>query len=735
MTHYSFGRKFILLGVIQLFGIHVSAQIVTNGGMTPAQLVNNVLLGGGITASNITYTGYVNSISEFTATPPTNFGMAGGVYLTTGSYLQNDPLGWGSGQDGPAGPASNFQSVSTGVWGASGDPDLDVMLQTLTNDPFAQTNDAAVLEFDFVPQSDTIKFRYRFGSEEYNDFVSQGGFGGVNDVFGFYLTGVTVPLPETNIALLPGTTTPVSIFTVNNGYSMGAATGPCTNCQFYVDNDNGIGGLNVVYDGMTTVLTAVYPVICGETYHIKIAIADASDQAYDSGVFLEAGSFTSAGGVSISSNVNWSTNDTILYEGCNGAEVTFVRFGDISAAANMTYTLTGTATDGVDYTGLTGNLNFGAGQDSITVPVTAIADGVPEGIETITIEVTNTTACGANQTSSYTFYINEPPALTVDAGPDQTLDCTDLQNGANLNAIGNGGIAPLAYAWSNGAGTAATNVTTAGVHFVTVTDFCSQTATDSLTITVIGTLPIDVIASNDTTVCQGSLVVLNSQAIGGNGGVTYSWSSGQNSQSINFMANNSQTFTVTVVDACGVTDNESVTVNVDPVEASFNQSLTAVEGEVVFTNLSIPPGADYYWTFGDGTSSTEVDPTHVYNTAGTYDIWLVVTNANGCVDSVMHQITIHKESFIFIPNAFTPGNEDQLNDVFKVHGQGFSNGVLKIFNRWGEEIHSDAEGELTWNGKRADKSLLPQGVYAYRIDFTDGLGKDQTLYGHVNLIR
>ncbi len=711
------------------------SQITTSGALTPAQLVNNVLLGGGITASNITYTGYVNGISEFTVGAPTaTFGMSGGIYLTTGSYLQNDPAGFGGGEDGPAGPSSNFQSITAGGFGTPGDPDLDLMLQTITGDPFAITNDAAVLEFDFVPQSDTVKFRYRFGSEEYNDFVSSGGMGGVNDVFGFYLTGLTTPLPQTNIALLPGSATPVSIFTVNNGYSAGASAGPCTNCAYYVDNIS--GSIDVVYDGLTTVLTAVYPVICGETYHIKIAIADASDNAWDSGVFLEAGSFTSAGGVSISSNVNWSTNDTILYEGCNGADITFVRYGDISTAASMTYTLTGTATTGTDYTGLSGTLNFGANQDSIIIPINAIADGITEGMETITITVTNLTACGSSSTSSYTFYINEPPVLTVDAGTDQTLDCTTLQNGASLMAIGNGGIAPLTYQWLGGPATSANTVYTAGYHFVTATDFCDQTATDSVNVTVIGANPLAVVASNDTTICQGEGANIISQAIGGNGVITYLWNTGEVTQNISVTPVNNATYIVTVSDNCGVTATESVNITVDPVNASFIHGFTAVDGEVAFANQSIPAGSTYFWDFGDGTTSTDQDPAnHIYTIAGTYTITLIVTNPNGCTDTTSSEVLILAESFIYIPNSFTPGNEDGLNDIFRVHGQGFSKAVLKIFNRWGQELHTDAEGDLTWNGIKADKTFYPQGVYAYRVEYTDGFGKDKVIMGHINLIR
>jgi len=735
ILHPKFSSVFSILAFLSVSAGY--SQISTNGSLTPAQLVNNVLLGGGILASNVTYTGYANSISEFTVGAPTaSFGMAGGIYLTTGSYLANDPLGFGGGEDGPMGPATNFQSVSTGGFmGGSGDTDLDILVQGLTGDPLMTTNDAAVLEFDFIPQSDTVKFRYRFASEEYNDFVPVGGSGGIADVFAFYLSGVSTPLAQTNIALLPGGSIPVSIYTVNNGSSFYPmpATGPCDNCAYYVDNTN--GGINVVYDGLTTVLTASYPVICGETYHIKIAIADASDNSYDSGVFLEAGSFTSAGGVNISSNINWSTNDTVLYEGCTGADITFVRFGNITASDTMTYSLTGTATTGVDYTGLNGTLIFGANADSVTIPITAIVDGIAEGMETITITVNNVTTCGSIQSSTYTLYINEPPAVTVDAGADQILDCNTLQAGANLMAVGNGGIAPLAYQWSNGTITASNVVNTAGYQFVTVTDFCGQTATDSVNITVIGANPLGVTASNDTTVCEGAPLQLMAQAIGGNGTVNYLWNTTAATSSIIINPSNSQLYSVTVTDECGLTATETVQVDVQIVDASFSHGFTAIIGEVAFTNNSLPPGATYAWSFGDGDTSSLMDPQHQYTIAGTYTITLVVTNALGCTDTATSTIVIHADSYIFIPNGFTPGNQDGMNDVFEVKALGISNAMLRVFNRWGQEIYTDMDGALAWTGTKQDKSFYPQGVYTYRVDYTDGAGKDQVIFGHINLLR
>ena len=153
------------------------------------------------------------------------------------------------------------------------------------------THDATWIEFDFVPQADTIfATDFVFGSEEYPEYVNSS----FNDVFGFFISGpgISGPFSDSalNIAFVPGTTEPVAIDNINNGYSPTepATSGPCTNCQYYIDNS---GGPYIQYDAYTTVMDLEYPVMAGETYHFMIAIADAGDHIYDSGVFLRSESF------------------------------------------------------------------------------------------------------------------------------------------------------------------------------------------------------------------------------------------------------------------------------------------------------------------------------------------------------------------------------------------------------------------------------------------------------------
>jgi hypothetical protein len=117
-----------------------------------------------------------------------------------------------------------FSSLAVGSFdglGGASDANLDVLAAPST------TNDAVVLEFDFIPLSNTISFNYVFASEEYNEYACSD----FNDVFAFFLTGVTTPFPTTNIAIVPGSVPPlpVAINTVNSGAA--GAFGVTSNCS------------------------------------------------------------------------------------------------------------------------------------------------------------------------------------------------------------------------------------------------------------------------------------------------------------------------------------------------------------------------------------------------------------------------------------------------------------------------------------------------------------------------
>lgn len=216
-------------------------------GQSASDLVT-ALLGAGVTVSGISYQGNSTSAGTFGGGNGV-IGFDEGVVLGTGNV--NHVIGPNSGAN---------KSTS---YGTAGDGDLSALIGGTA------TNDATVLEFDFVPNADTIHWQYVFSSEEYNEWVGSQ----FNDVFGFFLNG-------TNVAIVPGTSDIVSVNSINGS----------ANAAYYIDNTTAT--LNTSMDGLTVVLTISAPVNKNLTNHIKLAIADAGDRIVDSNVFIKKGSFS-----------------------------------------------------------------------------------------------------------------------------------------------------------------------------------------------------------------------------------------------------------------------------------------------------------------------------------------------------------------------------------------------------------------------------------------------------------
>jgi len=232
----------------------IQGRCMTITGATNIGDVVEAIVGAGITYSNVTFQGILGTASGatigfFSGADCVPLGFNEGILLSSGFV---------SGAVGP----NNYVDF-TGVTNTPGDADL----QTLTADP---VRDATWIKFDFVPTGNTIIIRYVFGSDEYNEYV-----GVIDDVFGFFVNGV-------NIALIPGTSLPVTINNVNLG----------ANSSFYRNNSHGPFPFNIEADGMTTVLTATAVVTPNVTNTIKIGIADAHDRYVDSWVFVEGASLT-----------------------------------------------------------------------------------------------------------------------------------------------------------------------------------------------------------------------------------------------------------------------------------------------------------------------------------------------------------------------------------------------------------------------------------------------------------
>lgn len=246
-------------------GMIYAQQIATSNTMSLEALIQNTLGQGCVEISNISsrVNGSSNNIPSFGRFTKENssFPFQNGLILTTGNVLS-------------AGNTLNTNPLNEGTvsWGT--DPDLEAALG------IARTMNATSIEFDFISASNQISFNYILASEEYlgtNPCI-------YSDGFAFLIKEAGSPNPYTNIALIPGTSTPVNTTTIRPeivGYC------PAENLAYFHDYNDGDSN----YNGRTTILNATANIKPNVAYHIKLVIADQKDPFYDSAVFIEGNSF------------------------------------------------------------------------------------------------------------------------------------------------------------------------------------------------------------------------------------------------------------------------------------------------------------------------------------------------------------------------------------------------------------------------------------------------------------
>ena len=199
--------------------------------------------------------------------------------------------------------------------------------------------DMVEIEFSFIAQSDSIAFNYCFGSHEYDGYTCSN----FNDVFGFflegnYINGTTAPTGQTivqNIATIPGTSIPIAVNTINQGFSSTGSDAQCLSANpNYVAHSayyNSSNGTITTLDGYTDKFTATAEVQCGGWYTIRLKLANVSDNWLSSAVFLEESSLKGPEITVIdTTNVGNSFNDNYIVEGCNENHIIFSRSANLS---------------------------------------------------------------------------------------------------------------------------------------------------------------------------------------------------------------------------------------------------------------------------------------------------------------------------------------------------------------------------------------------------------------------
>lgn len=688
-------KSLLFTALIIFISLQSNAQLIINKNQTVTNLVQNVLIGSGVSVSNITFSGSPDAFGKFTNGGLTSMGINSGIIMSTGDV--NDAPG-----------PNNSGSISTSN-GTGSDPQLAALIPGYT------VNDAAVIEFDFVPIGDTLRFRYVFGSDEYPEFVNSS----FNDVFGFFVSG---PNPSggqyvnENIAKIPGTTLPVTIDNVNNGTSN---TGPCTNCAYYVNNT---GGVSIEYDGHTVILTAEVVVTPCMTYHFKLAIGDAGDSAYDSAVFLEEGSF-STDAVEIKTDYSVPGAGKAAVEGCN----------DIIISANLNKikpnnyvvhidTMWGTATNGVDFPLVPDSIVIPPAHLSGDIVISPVADQLPEGTEYFYI-VIQTSVCSVD-TLEIPIIDYTPVSLTT--SPD-TLICEDS---VMLNVSAQYGHPPYSYSWSPGATLNNAGIpnpvgtpTTTTTYIISVDDSTACPAvTDTVEVTVspkpsVSFLPspykgCDPLKVNFTDMSSSNV----SQWL---------WLFGDGSTST--ASSPSHTYstgkygvTLIATTADGCTDSLKIPNIIDvypqPVAAfTANPMITSVDDPNFNFTDNTSNSMYWFWEFGDPAVNSDTsniqNPSYTYSEQGDYTVMLIAYTDKGCADTTYKTVKVVVDE-IEIPNIITP-NGDGKNDVFKIKNiEYMKKSKLAIYNRWGKKIYVSENYQNDWDGdNHAD------GTYYYVLEY------------------
>ena len=518
-----------------------------------------------------------------------------------------------------------------------------------------------------------------------------------------------------------GQTFPTAVTGMNNGpNAQDAATINVTTGQVYALNINNFTGENQ----------------CGYILDLSISTAGIIDQSAP------------------------TLNAITSTMGCGSTSITFTysEFVKCSTVLQNEFLLVGPDNDTIPVIGLSSIacVNGGSYDREFTVILSEaiLIGGVYEFVGFGNVE----DLCGNFISDPQTIFFNIN-TIEINATLVTPVDCR-VNNGsasATLTALG---VAPYTFAWQpSNQGIFATPLTTHtatslpyGMQYITVTDNTGCVARDSVFVSDVNNFQVTVTTDPDT--CSlgwgGAQVTVS----GGQpyetipaGGIRwkefdYFWNTPYSPNDTDFVDNLlTGTYEMTVIDSFGCI--ASVTFFIpddrlglipDFIYSPDDNPITGIFPTVTFINQSQGDAATL-WDFGTGEVSYESDPDYVFTGSGTWDVKLIISNSQGCRDSITRQVTIDFLHTFFAPNAFSP-NDDYINDSFNVVTSGIfdSTYFMVIFDRWGSEVFTTADKRLAWDGKDDSGKKCQSGLYIYRLSYIDQSGKKHVEHGKIVLL-
>lgn len=755
--------------LLTISGIKAQITVQSPNGWTPQVFIQNVLALppqiSGVYLSNGTFNNSAaalpnsttSKIGRFTNGPSfTDFPMASGIVMTSGGILA---------AVGPNSSGGHAVEINDGT--------TDANLQSLTSNT---VTNMSKLEFDFISISGDVQFEYIFASEEYPEYVCSQ----YNDVFGFFVTGpdpVTGITATWNIALIPGSTLPVTINSLNPGVpgassGGGTCSGPNQSLafsSFYCGVPSGSSGMQ--FDGFTVIpannpnaqdfqrsgLFAKTRVDYCSQYHMKLAVGNVSDMAFDSGVFIKEGSFMAP---RIETNHNYSLNDTdTLLKVCNTDSVIFeLSRRDHSRAYAFTVSnnyfpnpgLTLNQDYEIYYTHPTTHLltqmttndaTFYIPIDSLStfmvVRVPESASFAPGEIKTLKLLVQlQTCTFEAPRMDTLIYYLKDykPIYLT-----DEVINTCEPLTTIDVEETGAGIIEtitwdPPTYLENPNSLSTNCNIADSIVYTViavdeincrkdtaTITVNYTQTPVASFTADKIsGCAPLNVRFTSTTTPSYAVYMFIITTPDGTLNDTIYDETFVYTFQNPGYY---NVTYYAKTAEGVGcddwlVNDNYIYVSDYPVADFTFFPPEPTNGRPIDFTNESTGDNiVSYYWNFGDGSVSTSENPTHAYHITSdeTFNVLFRVTNQYNCSHDTIKQITVVDKYAFYVPNSFTPNN-DGVNDVFLPRVTDVLKYHLMIYNRYGQCIFQSIDPEESWDGTY-NGVKCPAGTYTWMIEY------------------
>jgi len=669
--------KYIIFCLIFGLGIQFgnAQNISVDESYTPQDLVEDILINStcanvfNVSVSGGNFATGEKSFGYFDATG-TTFPFENGIILSTGK-INNAP--------GP----NSYLSDDGGGMGWNGDSDLSDALG------LSNTFNATVLEFDFIPLGNRISFDYIFSSEQYltSPSSNQCNF---TDGFAFLLKEASATTYD-NLAVIPGTNIPVKVNTVRGS---GTICPPAN--AAYFDAFNGTTH-PTNFNGQTTVLTAQADVVPGQTYHIKLVIADEGNYRYDSAIFLKGGSFNF--GIDLGVDRLIATGNPL----CPGETLTvdatqvgatgyqwFQNGNQILGAINSTYTITSAGDYTVDiFYGTT------CSPPSNTLKI--------EYAESLVINQDLFTECDAdaNQDGKTVFNLDNIKNLLFTNLPAGYI-VSFFEIPTSTTAL------PTNYT------NTIPNNQTIYARIMNVQG-CYSDYPVNLVVNTFDTILVD----ETIGLCEDSILTLDAES----GFSSYEWNTIPPQFTQQITVNSGGIYEVTLTNALNCSKTKTFTIEAsgiatieDIIINDFQENNSAII-QVAASSLG-----DYEFSL-DGINYQDSNVFSNLN-AGEYTVY--IQDKKGC--------GIVFETFYILdyPKYFTPNN-DGYNDTWYIKNlekRNLENSIITVFDRYGKLLKQISGSSEGWNGT-FNGNLLPASDYWFEIKLTNG----KSVKGHFTLKR